>query len=1133
MSLASFGVRRPVVANLVMLAIVAAGVIFGFNLRREFFPEIRPNLVLVTAPYPSASPDEVEQALAKKIEDAIDTLDDVEEINTTVSQGGATLSIEFAEGVDVDQKVADVKREIDALQDLPEESDRIVVQKLEPNLPTINVSLFGDTDERTMKRAIRQIKDDLESIPGMGDISESGVRGDEIRIEVRPEALIKYRLSMPAIADRIRAEMQELPGGTVQSNTVNISVRTLGTEETSEQIRRLVIRADGQGEIVRLGDIADITEGFVDVDVRSRLNGKPAFSLTVFKVGDGDAVEIAEMVKAYAAGINGQELEMTLGERFKTFMAKGRQDQLHRKAVKQAEEAGMPAPAEPRLEPVSGRIRAYELGRARAAAGGVPPGAQVAVTTDLAKFIVGRLNLLTRNALWGGILVFGTLVLLLNWRVSFWVALGLVISLLGTLAVMSFVGITLNLLTMFGLIVVIGLLVDDAIVVAENIMARHEQGESALQAAIGGTNQVGWPVVATVLTTVCAFLPLALIQGEIGDFLEVLPIVVVCALGVSLIESLLILPSHMGHSLLKVDRRRAKGQTGRLARIESGFDNARDAFFNKMLIPAYLRLLRLAIRFRYVTTAIAIGLVLISAGLVRGGLVEFIFFETGDSETISGELRMPIGTPTDVTDQYLSRIESVCLAQPEVVNCWAIAGAYSSLDGGGGGQQGHLGQVILEIMPVEEREAHNPKLRPSPEIIEDVMAELGEMPGIKSFRMEGVAGGPSGPAITLTVVGHSEELITRIVDEVKRTIAMYPGVTNIVDDSDRGQRELRFHLRDGASELGFTTAMVAQQIRGAVFGLEPYTFAGDNEDVSVRLMMPERVRRSLAAIENLELISPAGDAVPLPEVVRVEEVEGYATVRRLDGKRAVTVTADVDRQSGANPEIITAALHPVIAGIASANPGIDILERGRQKEVAESFSTLPIGMLVAAGLIYVILAWLFSSYIQPLVVMSAIPFAMVGMVWGHLIMHTSMTFLSLIGFVALAGVVVNDSLIFVEFFNEKRSAGLGLADAALAAGRARLRAILLTTITTVLGLMPLMLENSFQAKFLIPMAITISFGLMSATLITLVVLPCLLLIFDDVHMALLALWRGRVVPREEQVGLVGHDTAATLDDPSL
>lgn len=1113
MSIPAFGVRKPVVANLVMFTIIIGGIIFGVGLRREFFPEVNPTLVTIAAPYPGASPDEVEQALATKIEDAIDTLDDVKEISSTVSEGVASIAIEFDEGVDINQKVQDVKREMDALQDLPDEADRIIVDKLEPNLPTINVSLYGSVDERTMKRAIRLIKDDLESIDGMGDIGVSGIRRDEIRIEARPEALIKHRLSLPMVSDRVRAEMLELPGGTLKSSASNVAVRTLGAEERADQIRNIVVKAGDDGQVLKLADIADVQETFADVDVRSRLNGEPAFSLTVFKVGKQDAVTIAELVKAYVAGVKGEPLKLTVGERIATFAA----------GMRPAQEGQEPPAA-------SQRIEAYELGLERGRSGGVPPGAQITVTTDLAKFIVGRLDLLTRNALYGGLLVFLVLMLLLNWRVSFWVAVGLIVSVLGTLAVMYFVGVTLNLLTMFGLIVVLGLLVDDAIVVAENITARHEAGEDHIEASIKGTKQVEWPVISTVMTTICAFLPLALIQGQIGDFLEVLPIVVACALAVSLIECLFILPAHMSHSLRATDRARAKtGGFNPVRWLESRTDRAREAFFGKFLIPFYTASLRVALRFRYISLAAAISVVIVSAGMVASGKVEFIFFESDDAETIDGQLVMPIGTPTAKTDEVLRRIEAACLNQPEIQQVFASAGSVTALDGESSSEQSHLAQVILEVMPVEQRQAQG--LRESSEIMQAIRDELGPLPGVKSFRLEGVSGGPAGPPITLTVVGQNPQQIDATVARVKELIAEYPGVENISDNADRGQRELRFTLRPGANELGFTTSIVAQQIRGAVFGLEPYTFAGDEEDVDVRVTLPERVRRSIAALESLFLISPAGEPVPLREIVNIEEVEGYATVRRLDGKRAVTVTADVNRTVG-NPETITAALAPRVEDLAASEPGIDILARGRQEDVADSFATLPLGMAVAAGLIFVILAWLFGSYTQPLVVMSAIPFATIGMIWGHFILGYSMTFLSLIGFVALAGVVVNDSLILMEFYNHERRRGLGVYDACMAAGRARVRAILLTTVTTVLGLTPLLLEQSFQAKFLIPMAITISGGLISATAIILIILPCLLLIFSDIGLLLRTAWTGRVVERGGPAGAlegISAEPEVTID----
>ncbi|MCL4743394.1 MAG: efflux RND transporter permease subunit [Phycisphaerales bacterium] len=1079
MRIAAFGVRRPVVANLTMFAVLGAGLIFGLRLTREFFPEVRPTQVMIAAPYPGAAPDEVERSLAIKIEDRVRDLDDVKEINTTVTESAAVLRVEFREGKDIEAAVAEVKREIDALQDLPERSERITVTKLEPKLPAVILSLYGDADERAMKDAARRIREDLRLLRGMGDVEIGATRGDELTVEVRPAAMLEHGLSLPEVARRVGAAMREQPAGTVRGPTQSVSVRTVGAKERTDAVREVVVRADEGGRVLRLGEIADVREGFVDTDTYARLNGKPAVSLTVFPVRGVDVVTVADLVKAYAAGLRHEPLAMTTGERIRSVMRR---------------------PGD--TGPASERIRAYELGLAAP-----PPPCEVRITTDLARFVVGRLDLLTRNAIWGGMLVFLTLVLLLNWRVSFWVAVGLIVAMSGTLAVMHLLGVSLNLLTMFGLIVVIGILVDDAIVVAENITARHEGGEAAIDAAINGTGQVGWPVVATVLTTVCAFLPLALIEGNIGDFLKWLPIVVTCALVASLLESLFILPAHMAHSLKKADRLRAEGHVGRLRRVESAFDHARDTLFSKFLVPGYLRALRLALRRRYVTLCIAVATLVASIGFVAGGRLEFIFFETEDAETINVQLRMPIGTPAAETDRVLTRIERAALQQPEVRDAFAIVGAMGDISGeGGDAVQSHLGQLVLELHPVERRE------RTSNDVVNAIRAEVGEIPGVRSLRFDAIGAGPGGPGLTFTVVGASQAAIDAAVRRVKEALRAIDGVFDVTDDADAGQPEIRLTLRDGASELGFTEASLGEQVRAAVFGLEAYTFPGEREDVDVRVTLPVEFRRSPAALERMFVIAPGGEPVPLGEIAHITMARSYATVRRLDGQRAVTVNAEVDRGAGVNPESVTLAVRPDLRRIEGEVPGVRVLERGRQQEVQESFSTLPIGMAVAAGLIYVILAWLFASYSQPLVVMTAIPFAIIGMIWGHLILGFSMTFLSLIGFVALSGVVVNDSLIFMDFFNQKRAELPSTWHAAIEAGRARLRPILLTTITTVLGLSPLMLEQSFQARFLIPMAITISFGLMSATALILVVLPCLLLILEDAARWRRILWTGVYEP---------------------
>lgn len=1085
MSLARFGVQRPVVANLTMCALLLGGLVFGVGLRREFFPEISADLVTVTAPYPGASPEEVESALAVKIEDVLKDVDDIKEIRTTAAEGAAMVTVEFLPGVDIDERLFEIKRLVDALQDLPDEAERITVAKIEPNLPTINLLLASTTDwtgaseevqrarKRELKDAINAIRGDLESLPGMGTLVRNGARTDEIRVRVRPDALHEYGLDLPEISSRIRQSMVDLPAGAVRTPTESINIRTIGADDRVDEVRNIVVKSSLGGQVVRLHEIADVENDFVDQDQFYRSNGMPAMGLMVLKKGDQDIVEIAEMVKAYIAGRNGETINANLMEQM-------------------ASSSGTP----------TGRTRAYELGRSRA---DIPLPGVLRYDTDLARFVVGRLNLLTRNAIWGACLVFLTLMLFLSWRASFWVLVGLIVSMSATLLLMHFVGQTLNLLTMFGLIIVLGLLVDDAIVVAENIAARHENGESPLQAAIKGTEQVGWPVVATVVTSVVAFLPFTVITGRFGDMIGVLPVVVACALLVSLGESLFILPVHIGHSLEAMDRRRARGRHSRLDRIEMRMDAIRASFFQKMLIPSYEKLLRWCLHARYLTLAGAIAALVFSLGLVGGGRVKFTMMETNDSETVNISVRMAVGTPVTMTDQIVRRIERIAGSMPEVSSVSASVGALGSMDMESTDVASHLGQVVLELVPIEQRD------RTSAQVRSDIRAQLGVLAGVRELRLEEVQGGPDGPPITVSVVGDNDASIRLVVQDVKRRLNEFAGVRDVSDDSDAGAREVRIGLLPGASELGFTTENIARQIRGSVYGLEAHTFPGDRESVDVRVTLPDGQRRSLARVERSYVRSPSGVLVPLAEVASLSRSQSYATIRRLDGKRVVTVTADIDDNANVKPEQVMAFLRPQYA-LALANvPGVTIVERGKQKDFVDAMSSLPVGMVIACVLIYIVLAWLFQSYVQPIIVMTAIPFAIIGVVWGHLLLGYTMTFLSLVGFMALSGIVVNDSLILMEFINHAyRVEGKSLKDAIIGAGTSRLRAILLTTLTTVAGLLPMMLEQSFQAQFLIPMAITISFGLLSATTLILIVLPCLLLIFQDAKRIAVGLWIGDI-----------------------
>jgi len=1109
-SLPRFGVTRPVPVNLLMMAFLITGVACALTMTREFFPEMTPESASVRLSYPGATPEEIEESLAKKVEDELADLDEIEQLTTTLGEGGGGITVEFRDGVDdVSEATDEVERAIDTLTDLPEEAERIQVSEFEPRLPTIMLSLFGEADEEVLKRSIRQMRDDLKTLSGMGEIIISGVRDYEIRVDVSADALQEHNISLPQVSDVIRAWMTDVPGGTVRSTVGNINVRTMGVEERAEAIRRIVVKATPEGQVLRVGDIAAVREYFVDEQIKTRFrtpqsSGNSA-DLTVFKVGDQDAVLIAEMVRNYARG-----LRFAAGKEEAAFRPRWSDRALSAINALMRFSSGGQAAEEFKTR----RHQAYELGMSSPVP--LPAGCDLEPHSDLARFIESRLDLLVRNAQAGAVLVFATLLLFLNWRAAWWVGVGLATALAGTLLFMKIFGITLNLLTMFGLIVVLGLLVDDAIVVAENIIARHDRNEPALVAAISGTEEVFWPVVATVLTSIVAFLPLTFIKGTFGDLLGALPWVVSCALFMSLVESLLILPSHMAHSLVSRDRRRARREPSRLARLEAW----RDRLILERIVPAYARLLRLALRYRYVSLSLALSILFATLGIVVGGRMHFTFFAASDSETIIIDLRMPIGTSLEETERVMQRIEDVAAAQDEMGSISVLLGVSATVDPGSGVQGAgfgtHIGQLFVELLTVEERQDRD--LKDSERLIATIRDELGELPGIESLSFSEIQGGPGGADITLQITGDDDEEVNTVVAGVKRLLASIDGVFDIADDHSAGQREVQITLRPGAAALGFTVADVARQVRGALFGLDPHVFSANREDIDVRVRLNEASRRSLHRIENMWVISPTGRRVPLQEIAQLSEGSSFSTIRRVDRKRAITVTADT--APDVSPEAVIPELMPSFRRLEQQHPSVGIELAGRQRQIRKAFESLPIGFIAALMMIYVILAWLFSSYVQPLEVMLAIPFGVIGVVWGHILLGYPLTFLSMIGFVALSGIVVNDSLILVQFYNGKRREGMGLVEGLVAAGRQRLRPIFLTTITTVLGLTPLMLERSFQAKVMIPMAISIAFGLMSATALILLVLPCLMVIVDDIKAAVYYLWHGLPRPAPEASGQV-------------
>ncbi len=1083
-SLPRFSVENRVLVNMLMVTIIIGGAYGGLTLVREMFPESRPNQVAISTIYPGATPSEVEKGIAIRIEEAIKDVEDIDKIETHIGEGSCTILVTMKSGAkDIDLAVNDFKAAIDTIprDELPEDAEETRVMKFEPQLPVISVSIYGDADEAALKDVGREMRDELLLLLPESKIELSGARKAELLVEVQPEKLTEYRLSLAEIAETIRHSNLDLPAGQVKTPQQNVAVRTLMETDDADRIAETILRTTVGGQLVRISDVGRVIDGFEDSDIRGRFNGHPSVSITVYKTGNGDAVEIATRVKAYVAGRVRQPMDWDWQTRLKSRL-------------------GMDVPA----------MRIYQQQKNEP----LPAALRVMVHTDLSRFIADRLDLVKRNGLWGLVLVFCSLLFFLNWRVAFWVMMGVVLSIAGAIMVMHMIGETLNLISMFGLIIALGMLVDDAIVVGENVFARVEEGEEPHLAAIKGAEEVAWPVVIAVMTTIGAFMPLMFIEGQIGDFMGVLPVVVTCALGISLLEALSILPCHLAEWLMPVRQDLGHAPPRHwLARIARPLRAAQQNAVRRFTEHHYKWLLERAVRYRYVTMALAVAGLLIALGLVAGGRVPFVFVQKMDSETIVVSVRMPVGTPIEETQRTMEAIEALATDKnrfPEIKTIYTLLGESLRIgEHGTSSTNGtHLAQSIIELTTVDERE------RPSEAIIAEMRAETDHLPGVTWIKYESMQGGPGGAEIEMEITGKILPDLLAAAEVIKKTLAGFSGVYDIADDFEAGRREAQIQLRDSARPLGITARSLALEVRGAFYGLEARTLQRDREDVDIMVRFPEERRRHIYELEAMHIATPDGRMIPFREVARIEEAPGYSSLRRVDQRRAVVVSADVDHSKG-NPEVITSALSTTIRQLEADYPGLRIEFGGNKRELAKSFGSLKRDFLIALVIIFVLLAGLFKSYVQPMIVMTAIPFGLIGAVAGHYLMGYPLTILSIIGIVALAGIAVNDSLILVDFTNKETKEGCSALEAVIQAGQRRLRPIILTSLTTILGLAPMMAETSWQARFLIPMAISISFGLLFTTILTLLVVPAIYLIVDDFFRMARWVWYGpmsRVTP---------------------
>jgi len=1023
--------ENHVAANLLMVFVLLAGSLAAINSKVEIFPETTADKVSVTVLYPGASPAEVEDGVLKKIEDAVSGLDGVKEINGYALEGSALVEVEAVKGWDLDKLFDDVKSEVNRITTLPENAERPVIKKFVFKAPVLNVAVYGDAPIHVLKDYAERVRDGITALPEVTQAEVFGVSNPEIAIEIPERNLKKYNLTLAEVADRVRSWSIDLGGGEVREGAGYILLRAKGRRYLAKEYRDMVILSRPDGTGIRLSDIATIRETFEEPERVSRFNGLPSVGILVYRIGSENALTVASAVKEY--------------------------------------------------------IRTFRPS--------LPPDIHIDTFGDRSEILRARLMLLLKNMAYGMVLVIFVLGLFLNRRLSFWITLGIPIAFASGLYLLPFYNVSINMISLFAFIMVLGIVVDDAIVVGESIFRKREQGVPAFQAAVEGTMEVAVPVIFAVLTTIAAFWPLLLGTGVMGKVIKNIPVVVIAVLAGSLIEALLILPAHLARS-------RLPSKKGRKERFIS---SALEGFIK----GPFKRTLTIALRWRYVTIAIGIFILLFSLGLWSGGRIKFTFFPKVESDRMICEITMPPGTPYSKTRRVIERIEKAAIeaaeeaeklrndhSEPLIRYTYSILGSQIPMGHvsttGPMPSGSHVGQVIVQLIGSEKRREL------STSMITNIWREkVGEIHGAESVRFYSELFS-AGKAVSFDLTMHDEVALHRAVEELKAELKKYPGVYDIEDSYIPGKEEIRISLKPSAKTLGITLSELAHQVRDAFYGAEALRIQRGVDEVKVLVRYPEEERRMLESLFDMDIRTPDGREIPFSEVATLKRSRGYVTITRRDRKRIVTVSAEVNEDIMNANELREEMIGNVLPGLKERYPGLIYRLAGEGKEQKESMSDVMRGFVLALVLIYTLIAIPLRSFGQPVVIMSAIPFGIIGAIFGHMVMGINLSIMSMFGIVGLSGVVVNDSLILFAEINRLKKEGLDTFDAILRGTGVRFRPVILTTLTTFAGLMPIITERSVQARFLIPMALTLASGVLFATLITLVLVPCGYRIMEDI-----------------------------------
>jgi multidrug efflux pump subunit AcrB len=1025
-----------VAANLLMLLIIAFGIVSAVTIRKQTTPDFELNNIQIRVPYLGAAPQEVEEGVVIKIEEAIQDLDGIVEINSEAREGMGTVTAEVATGADIIQVLSEVKTRVDAIQTFPGLTEKPIIYKQEVPIHVVFVSIYGDLDDFARKTIAQQVRDELMAIPSVNQVQYLGERDYEISIEVSEHALRQYGLTMSEISQAVRASSVDMPGGAINTAGGDILLRTEGQVYTGREFGDLVLRTFPDGTRLVLGDIAHIEDGFVEGEGFGRFNGQPTAILRVLASGGQNELVTAAAVNEYI---------------------------------------------EKKIE-------------------SLPDGVSMESWVNRAHYLEGRLELMTKNMLQGAVLVFLILTLFLRLKVAFWVIVGIPITFFGAIWLMPHGPwpVTINMISLFGLILVLGIVVDDAIIIGESIYTKIRADGHTLDNVVRGARRVAVPATFGVLTTMAAFAPMLFVGGIVGPFFEALSVVVILCLMFSLVESKLILPAHLVHANIKPVDEAALFDPDRkvslLRRIPRFFQRRQRNFqqwLHRLIHERYASLLEKAVVNRGLTVSVAAAVLILTVGVMNSGIVRTVLFPEVPGDFIQMSLAMQTGTPPAVRNEALGRLEQAILdVNDEYVA--ANPGVDDPVNHVGVFTQGDTSGIIFVEMPMTEDRPLN-----GDDLTNMWRDKVGDIPGVKTLEFSDGNNVGGGAPLSFNLTGQNYGRLERAAGELERKLSEYSGVFDIKNSLNAGGQEIRLAIKPEAEVLGLTMSSLGRQVRQAFYGEEVQRIQRGKDELKVMVRYPKNDRRSIADLENMRIRTPSGDEVPFYSVADVTFGKAFSSINRQNRKRTITVSADIDPLEVEPGEIIKEISEDFIPGLLSRHAGVSYSLEGASLEEMELVANLTVASVAALFLIYALIAIPLHSYGQPLVIMSVIPFGLIGAVVGHIVMGKAISMFSLFGLIALAGVVVNDSLIMVDFINKARQTGMELKQAVVESGTKRFRAVVVTSLTTAAGLMPIMAEKSVQAQFVQPMAISMSFGIIFATVITLFLVPSLYMLQLD------------------------------------